>query len=108
VRNRSVRTAARTVTRKAQASVDAGVASDAEAAIREAASVLDRAAKRHIIHPNAASRHKSRLMQRLNRIGAPEAQQEAAPKRARRAPAKPRATTAKPRATAAKPRARKT
>ena len=110
VRNRSVRTAARTVTRKAQASVDGGVASEAEAAIREAASVLDRAAKRHIIHPNAASRHKSRLMQRLNRIGAPQAEQEAPPKRARRTTAKTAAKSraaAKPRATAAKPRARK-
>jgi small subunit ribosomal protein S20 len=106
-----VRTAARTVTRKAQASVDGGVASDADAAIREAASVLDRAAKRHIIHPNAASRHKSRLMQRLNRIGAPQAEQEAVPKRARRTTAKPAAKSraaAKPRATTAKPRTRKT
>jgi small subunit ribosomal protein S20 len=111
VRNRSVRTAARTVTRRAQSAVDGGVASDAEAAIREAASVLDRAAKRRIIHPNAASRHKSRLMQRRNRIGAPQAEQEAAPKRPRRTTAKastkPRAA-AKPRATAAKPRTRKT
>jgi small subunit ribosomal protein S20 len=110
-RNRPVRTAARTAVKKAQTSVDAGRRSDAEAAIREAASVLDRAAKRRVIHHNAAARHKSRLMRHLNRVGAPQIEPAAAPKRARQTAAKPAAkprAPAKPRAAAAKPRTRKT
>jgi hypothetical protein len=47
-------------------------------------SVLDRSAKRNVIHKNAASRHKSRLMRHLNAVGGAKAE---APKK-RRAPAK--------------------
>ena len=35
-------------------------------AIREAASALDKAAQKGVIHPNNAARRKSRLMKRLN------------------------------------------
>ena len=92
-RNKGVRTAARTAVRRAHEAVAAPEA-DAAAAIREAASILDRAAKRNVVHKNAASRHKSRLMRQANRAGAAAA--EAAPaKRTRKAPAKPRATKAK-------------
>ncbi|MEX2031830.1 MAG: 30S ribosomal protein S20 [Dehalococcoidia bacterium] len=38
---------------------------DAPTLVREAQSALDRAARRNIIHPNAASRRKSRLAQQL-------------------------------------------
>jgi small subunit ribosomal protein S20 len=64
-----VRTAARTAVKKARAAI-AGGEGDAAAALREAASVLDRAAKHNVIHPNAASRHKSRLMRALNKSAA--------------------------------------
>lgn len=63
---------------------------DASAAIQEAMSVLDKAAKRNVIHQNAASRHKSRLMSQLNKLGAGLAEEK--PKRGRKSPAKKSAT----------------
>jgi small subunit ribosomal protein S20 len=111
-RNKPVRSGARGATRKARAAIASGNADEAQAAVREAAGILDRAAKRRVIHPNAASRNKSRLMRRLNSIASGATPAEA-PKRARKAAAKPAAKTAakpkaegKPRA-AAKPRATK-
>lgn len=89
-RNKAVRTSSRTAIKKARTAVSEGGA-EAEAVVREAMSVLDRAAKRRVIHPNAAARHKSRLMSRLNKVAAGE---EAAPKRARKSPAKKTATKA--------------
>ncbi|MHC4377519.1 MAG: 30S ribosomal protein S20 [Planctomycetota bacterium] len=47
-------------------------ASDKEAgkeALSEATKRIDKAAKRHIIHANAAARYKSRLAQRVNQLG---------------------------------------
>jgi small subunit ribosomal protein S20 len=100
-RNKPVRSAARTAVKKARAVIGEGAA-DAREAVEAAASVLDRAAKRRVLHPNAAARHKSRLMRALNRASAAPAAEEAAPKKAARpragaakAPAKPRATRAK-------------
>lgn len=57
-RNRHQRAALRTAVRKVR-----GAASqeDAAAAIRTAESLLDRAARKRLIHPNAAARQKSRL-----------------------------------------------
>jgi small subunit ribosomal protein S20 len=94
-RNKPVRTAARSVVKKARAAIADG-GDDAAAALREAASVLDRAAKHNVIHRNAASRHKSRLMKALNRQssgadegGAPKRARKTAPKKAaKKAPAK--------------------
>ena len=92
-RNKPVRTAARTAVRSARATIAAG-GDDATSAIQSAASVLDRAAKHNVIHRNAASRHKSRLMRAMNRIGAAPAEapkrtrKTAAKKTARKAPAK--------------------
>lgn len=119
-RNKPVRTAARTAARQAHAVIATGTADEAQAAIREATGILDRAAKRRVIHANAASRHKSRLMRQLNRLTGGVAAPAEAPKRARKpaaktttkAAAKPKAAakTAKPKASAkapAKPRATK-
>jgi len=99
-RNKPVRSAARTSVKKARMMIREG-ASDAAEAVQAAASVLDRAAKRRVLHPNAAARHKSRLMRALNRAAAAPAE-EAAPKKATRsrtggtkAPAKPRTARAK-------------
>ncbi len=111
-RNKPVRSGARGAARKARTAIASGNADEAQAAVREAAGILDRAAKRRVIHPNTASRGKSRLMRRLNRIasGTPVAE---APKRTRKAApkakvaAKAKAAT-KPKAKApAKPRATK-
>ena len=79
-RNKGVRSSTRTAVRNARAAIADG--GDADAAISEAMRVLDRAAKRNVIHKNAASRHRSRLMTMRNRAaGAPAAE---APKRGRR------------------------
>jgi small subunit ribosomal protein S20 len=85
-RNKPVRTSARTAVRKTRAAIADGGGEDAAAALREAASVLDRAAKRNVIHRNTAARHKSRLMRALNRLSTEPA--PAAAKRARKSPAK--------------------
>lgn len=103
-RNKPVRTSARTAVKKARAAAD-GDPDEARAAVAEASSILDRAAKRRVIHPNAASRHKSRLMRRINRASAPAAAEATPAKGTRKAstkgtakakaPAKPRASRAK-------------
>jgi small subunit ribosomal protein S20 len=108
-RNKGVRTAARSAVKKAHEAITSADG-DAAAAIREAASILDRAAKRNVVHKNAASRHKSRLMRQANRAGAAAAAEAAPAKRTRKAPAKPRATATRAKAPAkpaAKPRATK-
>ena len=61
-RNRSVRSAARGQVTKARALIEGGALPDADAAVRQAAGVLDRAQEKGIIHANNAARRKSRLM----------------------------------------------
>jgi small subunit ribosomal protein S20 len=68
-RNKPVRTAARTSVKNARSVITSGEG-DAQAAIAEAMSIVDRAAKRNVIHKNAAARHKSRLMKLQNKVGA--------------------------------------
>jgi small subunit ribosomal protein S20 len=96
-RNKAIRSATRTAVKQARVAADAGEANAADE-VRAAASALDKAAKRHVIHRNAVARHKSRLARRLNRVGAPAA--EAAPKKTRKTATKKTAT--KPRKAAAK------
>ncbi len=43
---------------------------DAETAYLKAESIIDRVARRNIIHPNTASRKKSRLRTAINKIAA--------------------------------------
>ena len=102
-RNKPVRTAARTAVKKARVAIADG-GDEAAAAIREAASVLDRAKKHNVIHRNAASRQKSRLMRALNKRAAASTAGEE-PKKPRKAAAKKSAAkktaakrTAKPKA----------
>ncbi|MCZ6917478.1 MAG: 30S ribosomal protein S20 [Gemmatimonadetes bacterium] len=57
-RNRAQRSVLRTAVKRVRA---AGSGKDAQAAYREAERMLDRAAQRHLIHPNKAARDKSRL-----------------------------------------------
>jgi small subunit ribosomal protein S20 len=63
-RNRSYRTRAAHAVRDARDAIEDG---DPEAAghVREAQAALDQAARRNIIHPNAAARRKSRLVRAL-------------------------------------------
>jgi small subunit ribosomal protein S20 len=83
--NKARQTAARSAVRKVRELVAAGQRDEAQAAIREASSVLDRAAQKGALHKNNASRRKARLAHMIN-VGIPEKQ---AP--ARKRAARPRA-----------------
>jgi small subunit ribosomal protein S20 len=63
-RNKPFRSRAAHAVREAREAIAAGD-DDAGALVREAQAALDRAARRLVIHPNAAARRKSRLAQRL-------------------------------------------
>lgn len=65
-RNRGVRSALKTHIRKAEAAVFSGETAAAAVEVRETVSALDRAAKKGVIHPNKAARHKARLMKKYN------------------------------------------
>ena len=69
-RNRSVRSATRTGVAKALRSMEVGDVNEAETAVTEALSLLDKAVQRGVLHKNTASRGKSRLSLRLNRFRA--------------------------------------
>ncbi len=67
-RNHSVRRATRTAVGKARRAVNSGDPESAAEAVRLALGSLDRAAKKGILHKNNASRSKSRLAARLNKM----------------------------------------
>ena len=69
-RNHSLRRATRTAVNGAKRAADGEDVELAEAAVRSALSTLDKAAKKGILHKNNASRSKSRLAARLNRMTA--------------------------------------
>lgn len=71
-RNKAVRSATRTYVKKAIAAIEQAAPNVVDV-LREAQSALDRAAKKGVIHPNAAARRKSRLMRRLHAMEAREA-----------------------------------
>ncbi len=64
-RNRPVRTRARHDVRAALDAIEDGAG--VGESVRAAASALDRAAQKGVIHPRNAARKKSRLMRRANR-----------------------------------------
>ena len=66
-RNSSVKSALRSSVKKAVTAVSSEDRAAAEMAIRTAASNLDSAAQKKVIHKNAARRKKSRLMKQLNK-----------------------------------------
>ena len=70
-RNQSVKSAIKTFVKKARASIAAGD-ENAMQVLSDTSSLLDKAAKRNIIHKNAANRKKSRLAKRLNAARAAE------------------------------------
>ena len=67
LRNRSIKSATKTYLAKAEKLVHDSELESAQAAVLETISVLDKAAKKNVIHPNTASRHKSRLTNKLNK-----------------------------------------
>ena len=65
--NRSIKSLVRTQVTKARQAISGNASGeDAQEAVRLAASELDRAAKKGVIHRNNAARRKSRLMKQLN------------------------------------------
>lgn len=65
-RNRSGRTFVKSSIAKAEQLISAKQTEVAQKEVLKAASALDKAAKKGIIHPNQAARRKSRLMRKLN------------------------------------------
>jgi len=66
-RNRSHRSAMRTVIKKFNAQVEAGNKEEAQQALTDALSRIDRTGKLRVIHRNTADRLKSRLTLRFNK-----------------------------------------
>jgi small subunit ribosomal protein S20 len=64
--NQVHRSRARTFVRRTRTLIAAGQFEQAEAMALQAASALDKAAQKGIIHKNKAARSKSRLMKQLN------------------------------------------
>jgi small subunit ribosomal protein S20 len=64
-RNRAFRSRLRSALKKVRAASDSATGATA---LREASSLLDRAARKRIIHPNKAARAKSRLSAFLGRL----------------------------------------
>jgi len=64
-RNRANTSQFRTALRKFREALQSGKAADAKAAFSSTVSMIDKAAKKGLIHKNAASRHKARLNARL-------------------------------------------
>jgi small subunit ribosomal protein S20 len=71
LRNRIVRTRARSAVRLARQPVAAGEAGTKESAALEAIRQLDKAASKGVIHRNNAARRKSRLLRSLRKTAAP-------------------------------------
>lgn len=65
LRNLATRSRIKTSVKKTKSAMDSG-AENTVALLNETISIVDKAAKRGIIHPNAAARRKSRLMKRAN------------------------------------------
>jgi len=67
--NRAVISAARTAVTAARRAIAAGDTEEARTAQSNAASALDQAAKRGVVHRNNAARRKSRLARKLQALG---------------------------------------
>ena len=65
-RNRAQRSALRTALKRVREATAAGAAQAYAAAVR----LLDRAARKGLIHPNNAARHKSRLAAHVRKLSA--------------------------------------
>ena len=72
-RNRANLSQLKTQVKKLRAAIAKGDAGEAKKALNETVSEIDKAAKKGIVHDNAASRYKSRLARRVNGLGAAKA-----------------------------------
>ena len=69
-RNKSLRSLCKTRVRSARKALTAGDREAAETRYREMASELDRAARKGVIHRNAAKRRKSKIQKAINSLPA--------------------------------------
>jgi small subunit ribosomal protein S20 len=65
-----VRVSTRTQVKKARLLIASGKLTDADKALQDAVSALDKAAEKGVIHKNNAARRKARLMQAFNKAKA--------------------------------------
>ena len=70
LRNRYVKGNMRSAVQSVREAIDAGNMEEAKALMPNAASQLDKAARKNVIHPNKAARLKSRLMQQIDELQA--------------------------------------
>ena len=68
LKNRKTRNTTRTIAAKSTQALQRGQLEDAEPAVLEAVSALDRAAAKGVLHRNNAARKKSRMMAKLNAL----------------------------------------
>ena len=71
-RNRAIKSAVRTQIKKVAQAAQSGELTKADEEFRLAARRLDQAGAQHIIHPNAASRQKSRLQKLIRQAKEPK------------------------------------
>ncbi|MBW3606329.1 MAG: 30S ribosomal protein S20 [Actinobacteria bacterium] len=64
-RNKATRSAIKTALKRFDHAVGSGDTDAAQAAYAAAASKLDRAARRRVVHPNFAANHKAKMARRL-------------------------------------------
>ncbi|MDQ7780148.1 MAG: 30S ribosomal protein S20, partial [Planctomycetota bacterium] len=69
--NKTIRSALRTQMRRVLAALKESKPEAVKKELVVAYRMLDMAAKKHIVHPNKAARHKSRLTRRANALAAP-------------------------------------
>ena len=65
-RNRQYRSRLRTALKQVRVAVGAGKAAEVKKSLSETVSLIDKAAKKGVIHKNAAGRYKARLAARLS------------------------------------------
>lgn len=65
-RNRATKSAVKTYIAKAEELIIAKNLESAQEAVKRASVALDKAARKGVLHPNNAARHKSRLMKKFN------------------------------------------
>jgi small subunit ribosomal protein S20 len=68
-KNAPMKAALRNASRKVVALTEAGAQEDAKVTFATASGLIDKAARKGIIHKNAAARKKSRLAKKINAMG---------------------------------------
>jgi small subunit ribosomal protein S20 len=72
-RNRKNLSQLKTQVKKLRTAIDAGDAEGASKLLPETVAEIDKAAKKGVVHDNAADRHKSRLTRKVNALSAAKA-----------------------------------